>query len=174
MGSSQNWSLCVFFSFFIPSFMEQAETGQRPSTCAACFHFQHKFVFGQFLALILADQSESTVQKQLVARQRSAPGLGGWRWGREAGTRGGGGRGVEQMKHSPRGFTLPSAGRTGGQSWRLWMPFPAKPPDSHSGSNYYFCIWGRMRLCYARKQHRGENVIREVKRGSTWPHKQEK
>lgn len=55
--------------------MEQPETGQRPATRAACFHFPQKLIFGQFLALILADQSESTVQKQLVARQRSAPGL---------------------------------------------------------------------------------------------------
>lgn len=60
--------------------------------------------------------------------------------------------GVEEMKRLARGVTLPSVRRTGGQSWRLWTPFPAKPPDSHSGSNYYFCIWGRMRKCYAKKQ----------------------
>lgn len=136
----------LFFLFFIPSFRVNLKQ-DRALWLAGGFHF----LFQSIPGLMLADQSESTVQKQLVARQRLVHSLV------DEGV-------VEQMKHSPRSFTLPSAERTGGQSWRLWMPFPAKPPDSHSGSNYYFCIWGRMRQCYARKQHRGENVIRVVKR----------
>lgn len=38
-------------------------------------------------------------------------------------------------------LTLPLAWRTVDQSWRYGTPFPAKRSDSHSGSNYYFCIW---------------------------------
>lgn len=53
------------------------------------------------------------------------------------------------------------------------MPFPAKPPDSHSGSNYYFCIWGGLRKCYARKQHR-ERVNKDRVMGFAPAHSQEK
>lgn len=51
------------------------------------------------------------------------------------------------------------------------MPSPAKPPDSHSGSNYYFCIWG-LRKCYARKQHR-ESVNKDGVMGLEPAHSQD-
>lgn len=87
------------------------------------FHFSNK-TSGFFL--------QTNQNQQLANRQRSVRSLVDEKcvWG------------VEYTEHSSRSVTLPSAGRTGGQSWRLWTPFPAKPPDSHSGSNYYFCIWG--------------------------------